>query len=195
VDVGLNNYLQNGEFPDESNQPYGLRPFGSRYVALGYIYKTRIGKEKSPFYLTHGLEFSANNFMFDGNARIRRGTEGIEFEETGLNLKKNKADSIICELASNANVRFQTGRRGFFPLWVWRLVGYRIHSYSKIMYEENGKRKDHEQDSYYLNNFRYGLQTQISFWKLNLFAKYDLNPLFNTGKGPDLHALSFGIRL
>lgn len=195
VDLGLNNYLQNGEFPDESNQPYGLRPFGSRYIALGYIYKTRIGKEKSPFYLTHGLEFSANNFMFDSDARIRRGAEGIEFEETGLNLKKNKLTVLYVSLPVMPMLDFKRAGEGTFRFGFGGYVGYRIHSYSKIMYEENGKRKDHEQDSYYLNNFRYGLQTQISFWKLNLFAKYDLNPLFNTGKGPELHALSFGIRL
>lgn len=196
LDLGLNNYLENGQIPDQSNQPYELRPLGSRYVALGYIYKTRIGKQKSPFYLAHGLEFSANNFMFDGNARIRRGADGILFEETGTDLRRNKLTVWYVSLPVMPMLDFKRAGLGSFRFGFGGYVGYRIHSYSKIMYFENGdKQKDHERSNYYLNNLRYGLQTQISIFGINLFAKYDLNPLFSTGRGPELNAVSFGIRL
>jgi hypothetical protein len=196
LDLGLNNYLENGQIPDQSNQPYELRPLGSRYGALSYIYKTRIGNQKSPFYLTHGLEFSANNFMFDGDARIRKGADGVEFEETGIDLRRNKLTVWYLSIPVMPMLDFKRARLGSFRFGFGGYVGYRIHSYSKIMYFENGDReKDHEKSNFYLNNLRYGLQTQISIFGINFFAKYDLNPLFSSGKGPDLNAVSFGIRL
>jgi hypothetical protein len=196
LDLGLNNYLENGQIPDQSNQPYELRPLGSRYVALGYIYKTRIGNQKSPFYLTHGIEFSANNFMFDGDARIRKGTDGVSFEDTGIDLRRNKLTVWYLSIPVMPMLDFKRARLGSFRFGFGGYVGYRIHSYSKIMHFENGDRvKDHEKSNFYLNNLRYGLQTQISIFGINFFAKYDLNPLFSSGKGPDLNAVSFGIRL
>ncbi|QHT66470.1 PorT family protein [Rhodocytophaga rosea] len=204
LDLGLNNYLENGQIPDQSNQPYELRPLGSRYGALSYIYKTRIGNQKSPFYLTHGIEFSANNFMFDGNSRIRKGVDGVTFEDTGIDLRRNKLTVWYLSIPVMPMLDFKRARLGSFRFGFGGYVGYRIHSYSKIMYFDGGDReKDHEKSNFYLNNIRYGLQTQISLFGVNFFAKYDLNPLFSTGKGPspsvgpshELHALSFGIRL
>lgn len=196
LDLGLNNYLENGQFPDENNAVYGLRPLGSRYIALGYQFQTRIGSRKSPLSINYGLELSANNFMFDTDARIRKSDTQVTFEETNLDLKKNKLTVLyislpVMPMLHFGNNNFRIGAGGF--------VGYRMHSYSKIMYFEDGKRKDHEQSNYNLSNFRYGLVAQVGFKGINLFAKYDLNPLFTPGKGPsinnDLHALSFGIRL
>ena len=34
-DLGTNNYLEDGKFPDSNNQPYSVRPWGSWYVAAG----------------------------------------------------------------------------------------------------------------------------------------------------------------
>ncbi|MBA4054703.1 MAG: hypothetical protein C0490_08335, partial [Marivirga sp.] len=72
-------------------------------------------------------------------------------------------------------------------------VGYRIASHSKIVYKEDGKEKDKEHDSFYLNNFRYGVRLQVGYRATDLFFNYDLNELFASGKGPNLNAFSFGV--
>ncbi|HMR58489.1 MAG TPA: hypothetical protein PKC10_14290, partial [Cyclobacteriaceae bacterium] len=73
-------------------------------------------------------------------------------------------------------------------------VGYRIASYSKQMFEENGaERKPRNHDNFYLNNLRYGLRAQIGFNDIDFFFNYDMNELFVENKGPQLNAFSFGV--
>lgn len=194
IDVGLNNYLENGKFPDESNAPYGLRPFGSRYVALSWLRQTRIGNKKSPLYVSYGLEFSANNFMFDGNEQLLKGDSAVFFEGVGENLDKNKLTVLYGSIPVMPMLDFKRAGRGNFKFGVGGYIGYRLHSYTKIKYADGGE-KDHSRGNYYLTNFRYGLMTQVGISGINLFVKYDLNPLFSEGRGPDLNAISFGIRL
>jgi hypothetical protein len=193
-DLGLNNYLQNNRFPDENNASYGLRPLGSRYIAVGNEFRTRIGGRKSPFYLNYGLEFSANNFMFDRNVQIQRGTEGVEFPEAMRDLRKSKLTVWYLSLPVMPMLNFGPRDNAKFRIGVGGFVGYRIHSYSKIMYFENGRKKEHERDNFYLNNFRYGLMGQVGIGDVNLFVKYDLNSLFVENRGPELNAVSFGVR-
>jgi hypothetical protein len=193
-DVGLNNYLQDGRFPDENNAPYGLRPLGSRYIAVGNEFRTRIGGRKSPLYLKYGLEFSANNFMFNRDVQIQRGPEAVEFPEVLQDLRKSKLTVWYLSVPVMPMLNFGPRDNAKFRIGVGGFVGYRIHSYSKIMYFENGKRKEHDRDNFYLNNLRYGLMGQVGIGDVNLFVKYDLNPLFVEGRGPSLNAVSFGVR-
>lgn len=199
VDLGLNNYLEKGKFPDEADKVYGLRPWGSRYIAFGHINKTRIGNRKSPLALHYGLELSVNNFMFEGDSRIRKGPDGILFEPTGRDLRKNKLTVFYINLPVMTFLDFNKPNWGNFEIGFGGYVGYRLHSYSKIMYFESGREREHQRSNFHLNNLRYGLVGQIGLKGLSLFVKYDLNPLFVQGKGPnpnaDLQAISFGIRL
>lgn len=194
-DLGLNNYLQNDRFPDENNAPYGLRPLGSRYIAVGNEFRTRIGGRKSPLYLKYGLEFSANNFMFNQDVQIQRGAEAVEFADDTRDLRKSKLTVWYVSVPVMPMLNFGPRDNAKFRIGVGGYVGYRIHSYSKIMYFDDGnKRKEHERDNFYLNNVRYGLVGQVGIGDINLFVKYDLNPLFVEGRGPELNALSFGVR-
>jgi hypothetical protein len=143
-----------------------------------------VGGRKSPLFINYGLEFSANNFMFDQNVSIQKGAETVEFTEAMRDLKKSKLTVWYVSLpvmpmlnfGHRDNARFRIGAGGY--------IGYRIHSYSKIMYFDDGKKKEHERSNFYLNNFRYGLIGQVGFKDVNIFVKYDLNPLFAEGRGP-----------
>jgi hypothetical protein len=64
------------------------------------------------------------------------------------------------------------------------------------VYETPGKdEKIKDKDSFFLNNFRYGVRLQVGYRSTDLFFNYDLNDLFSTGKGPSLNAFSFGVTL
>jgi hypothetical protein len=45
----------------------------------------------------------------------------------------------------------------------------------------------------YANNFRYGGRVEIGIADFNMFFNYDLNDVFESGKGPELNAISFGL--
>ncbi|MCG8385829.1 MAG: hypothetical protein MJA30_09830, partial [Cytophagales bacterium] len=42
IDLGINNYLEDGESPGDNNELYSVRPWGSWYVGLNSIYDTHI---------------------------------------------------------------------------------------------------------------------------------------------------------
>ncbi|MBC7921286.1 MAG: outer membrane beta-barrel protein [Ferruginibacter sp.] len=197
LDLGLNNYLENRKFPDQSDAPYGLRPWGSRHVALGSLRNFRVGGRKSPLYLRAGLEVSWHNFMFDGDNQARKTPTGTDFPAPRPDLQKSKL--TVCYLNVPAMVALQfrnRDRRETFYLAAGGYVGYRLGSYTKIKYETEGQtRKERAKGNFYLNNVRYGLTGQVGIDNVALFAKYDLNSLFVDDRGPRLNVLSFGITL
>jgi hypothetical protein len=212
IDIGMNNYLENGHFPDGGNQLYTVKPWGSWYVALTSTLRTKLSNK---FYIEWGAGVSWYNFKFanfrTGISKDDNGVIFFEYPQTEWDFTKSKL--TVCYVNLSMVPMFDLGgygrkpmvfngdrlnfdRRGSFRIGVGPYVGYRLDSYTKQVYEENGdKQKQHYHDNYYLNNIRYGLRAQIGFRDTDIFFNYDLNELFIEGKGPVLNAFSFGITL
>ena len=206
IDLGTNNYLSDGNFPDQTNELYTVKPWGSWYVGLNSIQRTRVAGK---FFIEWGGGVSWYNFKFQ-NARtlMSKDDTGVIFSEDprDVNFVKSKLTatylnaSFIPLLDFSGNRRrtslFEGNGSDSFRIGVGPYVGYRIDSYSKQVYKEEGdKRKNRERDNFYLNNIRYGVRAQIGFNDIDLFINYDTSELFATGKGPLLNAFSFGITL
>lgn len=203
-DLGTNNYLSNGKFPDSENAMYAVRPWGSWYVAANSVQRTRIGRN---FFVEWGLGISWYNFKFQkDNILILKDDAGIAFVPDDVReaaFKKSKLtvsyiNASIVPLIDFGNrgrkSRVWDGSHDSFRIGLGPYMGYRIGSYSKIKYKENGDNsKDKNHDSFYLENIRYGLRLQMGFRSTDLFFNYDMNELFTAGKGPSLNAFSFGV--
>ncbi len=201
LDLGMNNFLENGKFPD--NQQYTVKPWGSWYVGMNAVLKTHVGGK---FFLEWGGGVSWYNFNFqDTRTLITKGPDQVQFSQDprDLGFEKSKLTDTyvgvhlvpLLDFGKNYHkphpfeMRGRSLRFGAGPY-----VGYRIDSYTKQMYKVNGdKEKDHNHDNFYINNIRYGVRAQFGFRSTDLFFQYDLNGLFNEGRGPELNALSFGI--
>ena len=196
VDLGFNNYLENGSFPDETGKNYGLGAFGARYISVGWYRRTSFFR--SPLYLTVGLEVSWNNYMFQNNTYITQDSTGVQFRDyaannAGATLDKSKLTAIYANIPLLLGFKFRNEYgRTTFRFDVGGYVGYRLDSYAKIKPSGAGTQRPH--NKYYLNNVRYGLMTHLGFRGFLLFAKYDMNNLFVTDKGPELNSFSFGVR-
>lgn len=212
IDLGMNNYLENGHFPDGGNQLYTVKPWGSWYVGLTSTLRTKVSNK---FYLEWGAGVSWYNFKFvNYKTQLSKDANGVIFYEnprTDVDFTKSKL--TVCYINLSMVPMFDVGgysrkpmvfngdrlnfdRRGSFRIGVGPYVGYRLDSYTKQVWEENGDtQKSHYHDNYYLNNIRYGLRAQIGFRDTDIFFNYDLNGLFIEGKGPKLNAFSFGITL
>jgi hypothetical protein len=194
-DLGLNALINRSG----ANQPE-LRTLGSRYVNLGFNYKQRLGGRRSPLYLVVGPEFSFNNYMLEGNNKwvsvpgaLNTNITAVVPESNGRQYQKTKLATstitipLMLQLNTHGNMHFRLGAGGF--------VGYRLASWTKLKYFENGSTyKDKDYGSYNLNDWQYGLQGIIGVKSLTLFAKYNLNTLFRDGQGPQAQTLSFGVR-
>lgn len=206
IDLGTNNYLENGKFPDDANSVYTVRPWGSWYVALNSIQRTRLANK---FYLEWGGGVSWYNFKFQNDkALLTKDDVKSTFSADARNYDFNKSKltvvyvnfSLVPMLDFGGNNRkpgLFSGRhsRGF-RVGAGPYVGYRIDSYTKQVYSINGDEKvERHHDPYYLNNIRYGVRFQFGFKGTDFFINYDMNDLFVANKGPQLNAFSFGITL
>lgn len=212
IDLGMNNYLENGSFPDGSSELYTVKPWGSWYVGLTSTLRTKVtGK----FFIEWGAGVSWYNFKFSNfKTNITRDDNGvIFFENPRTDVDFTKSKLTVCYLNLSMVPMFDFGgysrkpmvfngdrlnfdRRGSFRFGIGPYVGYRLDSYTKQVWRENGdKRKAHYHDNYFLNNVRYGLRAQIGFRDTDIFFNYDMNELFIENRGPRLNAFSFGITL
>jgi hypothetical protein len=203
-DLGVNNYLSDGKFPDESDELYTVRPWGSWYVGINSIQHTPISGK---LYLEWGLGISWYNFKFEqDNVLISKSEDGLVFTEDTRDVQFIKSKLTASYINASLVPVFDFGGRGIktrvwdsygskFRIGLGPYAGYRIGSHSKLVYDDGDKEKDKDFNNFYLNNFRYGLRLQLGIYSTDLFINYDLNELFSTSKpnNPSLNAFSFGI--
>lgn len=203
-DIGTNNYLEKGKFPDQTNALYSVKPWGSWYVGINSIFRTHItGK----LFLEWGAGVSWYNFKFQNErVNISKDDKSVIFAEDtrDLDFQKSKLTATYVNASLVPVIDFGGNRKKAafldgnhsqsFRLGAGPYVGYRMDSYSKQMYISDGhKEKEHNHDSFYLDNIRYGMRLQIGFRDVDVFFNYDMNKLFVANKGPELNAFSFGV--
>lgn len=202
-DLGMNNYLNEGKFPDENNELYTVRPWGSWYVAINSIQHTHV---KGKLFLEWGAGINWYNFKFQNdNILMSKDENGVIFTADNRDVDYIKSKLTASYLTASLVPVFDFGGRGSkarfwdsygskFRFGLGPYASYRIGSHSKLVYENGDKTKEKDYDNFYLNTFRYGLRLQLGIQSTDFFFNYDLNELFSTKpNNPKLNAFSFGI--
>lgn len=204
-DFGLNNYLSNGKFPDETDELYAVKPLAAWNIALGITNSTWIA---GPLYLEWGGNVNWYNFKFQNErTRMEKTDDGVIFFEDLDVEDPRKSKFVVPYINAQFVPMLQFGRArrdGWFPLdrdddsgfriGAGGYVGYRVGSRHKYVFEEgNDRERVKNRTNYFVNNWRYGVRFQLGFRSFDFYANYDLNDLFVEGKGPELNAFSFGI--
>jgi hypothetical protein len=203
VDLGINNFLADGQFPTDDNL-YAVRPWGSWYVGITSIQRTRVGKN---LFFEWGLGVSWYNFKFEkDDLMVVKNDDAIDFA-----IDTREVDHIKSKLSAtylnasfvplldfgdhNRRPRMWDGYGSEFRIGLGPYVGYRIGSKTKMVFndDDGDREREKNRDSYYLNNLRYGARLQLGFNSTDFFVNYDFNDLFAEGKGPKLNAISFGV--
>ncbi len=207
IDFGMNNYLENGKFPDDNNALYAVKPFGSWNIALNWVNSTHVS---GPVYLEWGPGVSWYNFKFENtDTRILKADDELVFYEAPLDANSIKSKIVASYVNISLVPMLDFGRKSHrgkfsfieknsrgFRFGFGGYGGYRIGSRTKFVTKENGDRqKTKDKRNFYLNNWRYGLRFQMGYRGIDFYANYDLNELFVEGRGPQLNAFSFGIVL
>ena len=203
VDLGLNSYLEDGKFPDETGAPYAIQPWGSWYIGLTSVLRTSFNRH---FYTEWGLGVSWHNFKFQNdNTQVVKDDDGVSFAEDFRDVSFIKSKLAVTYLNASAIPMFtfgghRSGRkwRSYntgFRIGAGPYAGYRLGSSTKQVYKDDDgdRQRDRNKDNFYLNNLRYGMRLQIGVRSADFFLAYDMNELFATNKGPKLNAFSFGI--
>jgi hypothetical protein len=180
---------------------FTLNPTGSRYASIEIArFVTLSEGKKSAFRLGYGLEIDWYNFMFDHNRIISKGSNGVQFtsisSSTGkeVALSKNKMSVSYLTLPIMPHFAFDK-KSAVQMIAIGGYVSYRLDTWTKAVEEESGNLRK-ETSNLYVNPFRYGLRAEFALRHFpDLFFSYDLSPIFEPGKGPEMRGLAFGIRL
>ncbi len=203
-DLGMNNLLSEGKFPDSNNDQYTVKPWGSWYVGINSTFRTQVSKK---FFLEWGGGISWYNFKFqDPKTLITKDPDMVVFSQDPRDLDFTKSKltvtyinaSFVPVLDFGNNRRkpmlFDNYNSDSFRIGLGPYIGYRIDSYTKQVYEVNGdKEKEKNHDGFFIENIRYGARFQVGFRDFDLFLNYDMNELFSEGRGPNVNAFSFGV--
>ena len=204
---GFNVYFGFNSFTNTSSisggydpKDFELSPFGSRYFGFGWTRSGTISKgTNAAFKISYGLEVSWYNFMFENNNYLVKNTNGIGF--TNYQVQGNTVDLCRNKLTvANFNIPimpYLAFKKSSVVTYIAAggYVGYRVDSYTKTKENDSGK-KEWNHSSFFLNNLRYGLAFELGLKNFpDLFVNYDLNNMFQDGRGPKIGGISFGIRL
>lgn len=193
MNLGLTNYLTpSGTTTKGADAGYALNAASSRYITLGWKWHQQLGH--SPFGVNYGFEFAWQNFMLRDSYQFvstDSGTQLIDLRNTpGTSVTKSKLVQSSIKIPLALETHFGKG-------WVLELGGFaglRIGSHSKLKYEQDGDtKKDFAYGNFDLTDFHYGGRAVIRHRGFGLFGEYQGNTLFASGKGPELHAMQFGI--
>ncbi|RNI27754.1 hypothetical protein EFA69_16730 [Rufibacter immobilis] len=198
IDLGVSQWLNTEEMAGSAVQDINFRTMASRYISLNSKWHRRLGGENSPLRVISGFNFDFHNYMFDDNIRIVNTGERADFMYAEpLNLEKSKlaTTSINVPLELGLDFRNQKGK-SVFRIGGGGFVGYMLSSHSKVKYSQNGDNvKNKFKDDFYLNDFQYGVSGFVGVGSLELFAKYNLNEMFEDDKGPQANAIALGLRI
>ena len=208
ADFGINNYQDNSGLPSEQSNQYEVRPWGSWYVALNSVYRTRF---TNSFLVEWSAGISWYNFKFqDEETLLTREASTVVFTKDprvdgfiDYNFQKSKLTVSYINMMALPMIEFGHHKhhkgwkchRRAFRVGAGVYGGYRLGSYTKQVFQLPGSddEKDIDHDSFHLNNLRYGVRLQFGIHETDFFFTYDLNTLFKENRGPELNAYSFGI--
>ena len=180
---------------------FTLNPTGSRYASIEIArFVTLSEGKKSAFRIGYGLEIDWYNFMYDHNRIISKGPNGVQFAATytatgkEIALSKNKMSVSYLTLPIMPHFSFDK-KSAVQMIALGGYISYRLDTWTKAIEEESGNLRK-ETSNLYVNPFRYGLRAEFALRHFpDLFFTYDLSPIFEPGKGPEMRGLAFGIRL
>lgn len=154
-----------------------------------------IAKEK--FGVTVGMGINYSNFDLDRDitiVNVNDSTFGIYDTTKSIHKNKFKTTFINVPLMFETNLGKSASKS--FHLAVGGQIGYRLGSKTKQKFSRNDKKsKVKNRGDYNLEAFQFSLVARVGYGDFTLFAQYNLTPLFENNKGPELYPFTVGMSL
>ena len=182
-----------------------FRLWGSKSVEIGYIRNTRLLKNNNLLHLNYGLSWMMDKLkMKEDEHFVKNGniTEIVPYPKETI---KSKFKTMYLILPITLEFDFtepvQYKGKTYYPAQmgfhagVGAYVGALLATKQKVKYTENGStHKDMNRKYYNVNEWTYGVSTNIGYGWFSFYARYSLVPLF-TNNPINEYPFSVGIRL
>ncbi|MBT3208160.1 MAG: PorT family protein [Bacteroidetes bacterium] len=197
-EFGLNNYLNsNNELVsnDELHASSLSKSWGFNLNLLEFDFPVI----KENFGFVTGLGFEWNNYRFENNFVALGYDENgsTEWRDEGIEYQKNKLNTTYLTAPLLMEFQAPVGKKQEkLSISVGVIGGLKLHSNSHYEYEiGDGEYDLKEKTDYNLSSFRYGVTARIGYDNVQLFANYNITPMFESDKGPELYPFTIGIHI
>lgn len=145
-----------------------------------------------------GIGLHLYNYRLDKNTTIKRDANNViqPVPNNFANIKKSNL--AIMELLVPLLAEFQIPVDNYenrIYISAGMYGGVKLTSHTKVKYKLERNEKLKVVDHFSIRDFNYGLMVRTGYRWVNLFATYDLVPLFRDNRGPELTPFTFGITL
>lgn len=198
--MGLNNMMVDGKLQD-SNYSF----MGSHFYEWGFTYNSRLMKNDNLLHAKYGLSLMYNNIRPTDNRSFVVNGDQTELQTNPINLDESRFRNVYIVLPlhlefdftkpqiSNGKTYFRTHRS--FRFGIGGYAGINVKSKQILKFDQDDlDYKTTIKGDYNVNNFIYGLSSYIGYREFSLYAKYDLNPLFQDNLVKE-NNISLGIRV
>ncbi|MBS7233178.1 hypothetical protein KHA90_19345 [Flavobacterium psychroterrae] len=198
--MGLNNMMVDGKLQDAN---YSF--IGSHFYEWGFTYNSRLMKNDNLLHAKYGLSLMYNNIRATDNRSFVVNGNQTELQTNAINLDESRFRNVYVVLplhlefdfskpqVSNGKTYFKTHKS--FRFGIGGYAGINVKSKQILKYDQDDlDYKTTIKGDYNVNNFIYGVSSYIGYKELSLYAKYDLNPLFQDNLVKE-NNISLGLRL
>lgn len=194
--IGYNGLLENGSTSlSTANQGLNLINGKSTNVNLTYNHYFNIYKENVRISVGLGLDW--NNYRLAGDSSLRANAPKFTMYQDSTNGKaidftKNKLLARYATLPVMLHFQTNEGKNGkALGISGGVELGYLINGRLKQVSENKGKTKVN--DSFNLNELRYGFIGRVNYGSVGIYGKYYPQSVFNDNEGPNLNTFCVGL--
>ena len=198
IDFGFNLFL-NEDYIGYDSEFMDNDIFRSNSVYINFVQQSiGIQRYRNTIGLVTGLGLHFQTYRLDDHVTIMRDENSIiQPHEPGFeNIKKSKLSifSAMLPLLMEVQIPINNDRnRVYVSGGVYGEL--RLNSHTKVKYKLERNEKLKVTDHFSMYDVKYGIMVRTGYRWVNLYATYDLLPLFREGKGPELTPFSVGITL
>ena len=202
VELGVNAFAN----PDYSQYPIEEKDFLSNDLIWSNVfninvlqYSKGLQPTRNTIGMVTGLGLSLQSYRFDKNTSILLDDNG-KLQPLSLDFDSNlKSKLSVVYLQVPLLAEFQVPFRNKINRLYCSLginIGRRLSSHTKIKYRMGNKtEKLKSPGDYAIRDFKFAGTVRIGYQWVNLFASYDLTPMFEDSRGPVLYPFSVGVKL
>lgn len=197
-DLGLTNYFANGQYgvnaiPGNNLLALNeLRP-GS-HVAVHFFPTTASLIGRGAVNLKTALTLDYTNLYFANNVVIDDRGEQLILTESSTNFSTNKLTARYVQIPLLLNINTDPGGKDGVSISFGVYGGMLWKAWTKQVFEENGQKKvDKVAGTYNLNPFKVGLMGRLDFKWFDIYAMYNISPLFENGQFPETQTIVAGV--
>ncbi len=198
IDFGFNMFL-NEDYSGYDSEFMDNDVLRSNSLYINFVQQSiSLQRARNNFGLVTGLGVLFYNYRLDDNITIERDINSviqpvpIDLE----NIKKSNLSMIALRIPLLAEIQIpldQDDTRIYLSAGMYG--GVKLTSHTKVKYKLERNEKLKVVDHFSIRDLNYGIMVRTGYKWINLFATYDLVPIFREDRGPELTPFTFGITL